>query len=118
MVGRFTMQQLTTKLQAIKAELRHRMHDSLVLLGLWLRSVVQGYFAYHAIPGNWDAIGAFRAQIARLWYRTLCGRSQETRLNWDRMQKHVDAWLPPACILHPWPNQRFDAMIQGRSPVR
>ena len=119
MVCRTTMRkQFTAKLQAVKAELRHRMHDSLVEQGLWLRSVVLGYFAYHAIPGNWDAIGAFRTQVARLWYRTLRRRSQKCRLNWDRMQKHVDTWLPPARILHPWPEQRFDAMIRGRSPVR
>ncbi|MBD3336787.1 MAG: group II intron reverse transcriptase/maturase [Candidatus Eisenbacteria bacterium] len=119
MVGRITMKQrFTAKLQVVKAELRRRMHDSLVLQGLWLRSVVQGYFAYHAIPGNWDAIGAFRTQVARLWYRTLRRRSQKTRLNWDRMKKHVDTWLPPARILHPWPDQRFDAMIRGKSPVR
>jgi hypothetical protein len=26
--------------------------------------------------------------------------------------------LPPARPLHPWPNVRFDARTQGRSPVR
>ena len=26
-------------------------------------------------------------------------------------------WLPPAKITHPWPNVRFDARTQGRSPV-
>lgn len=116
MVSRITIKKrFTAKLQAIKAELRNRMHQSLVSQGLWLRSVLRGYYAYHAVPGNWDAIGAFRTQVARLWYRTLRRRSQKTRLNWDRMQKHIDAWLPPARILHPWPGQRFDAKIRGRS---
>ena len=27
-------------------------------------------------------------------------------------------WLPKPRILHPWPNARFDARTQGRSPVR
>jgi group II intron reverse transcriptase/maturase len=116
MVRRITMKKrFTAKLQALKAELRNRVHQSLVSQGLWLRSVLQGYYAYHAVPGNWDAIGAFRTQIARLWYRTLRRRSQKTRLNWDRRQKHLDAGLPPARILHPWPEQRFDARIQGKS---
>jgi RNA-directed DNA polymerase len=115
-VRRITMKKrFTAKLQVIKAELWNRMHQSLVSQGLWLRSVLQGYYAYHAIPGNWDAIGGFRTQVARLWYRSLRRRSQKTRLNWDRMQKHIATWLPPARILHPWPEQRFDAMIRGKS---
>ena len=27
-------------------------------------------------------------------------------------------WLPPARILHPYPETRFDVRIRGRSPVR
>jgi RNA-directed DNA polymerase len=33
--------------------------------GRWLRSVVQGYFAYHAVPTNSRAMGAFRYHVAR-----------------------------------------------------
>ena len=111
MVCRTTMKKrIAAKLQAVKAELRKRMHDGLVLQGLWLESVVRGYFAYHAIPGNWKAIGAFRTQVARLWYRTLRRRSQKTRITWDHMTRVVKAWLPPARILHPWPEQRFAAI--------
>ena len=94
------------------------MHHDLVEQGLWLRSVVRGYYEYHAIPGNWEAMGAFRTQVARHWYRTLRRRSQKSRLTWDRMAKIVDAWLPPARILHPWPEQRLHAIIQGRSRMR
>ncbi|MCI0408937.1 MAG: group II intron reverse transcriptase/maturase, partial [Acidobacteria bacterium] len=111
MVCRTTMKKrFVAKLQAVKAELRHRMHASLVHQGFWLASVVRGYFAYHAIPGNWKAIGAFRTQVARLWYRTLRRRSQKSRITWDRMTRIVKAWLPPARILHPWPEQRFAAI--------
>jgi len=119
MVCRTTMKKrFAAKLQAVKAELRHRLHDGLVPQGFWLESVVRGYFAYHAIPGNWKAIGAFRTQVARLWYKTLRRRSQKTRITWDRMTRIVKAWLPPARILHPWPEQRFAAMFQGRSRMR
>jgi hypothetical protein len=118
-ICRITMKKrLTAKLREVKAELRRRMHDDLVEQGIWLRSVVRGYFQYHAIPGNWKAIGAFRTQVARQWYRTLRRRSQKSRLTWDRMAKIVDTWLPPARILHPWPEQRLHASIQGRSRMR
>jgi hypothetical protein len=53
-----------------------------------------------------------------LWFRTLRRRSQRARLNWDRMTEIADAWLPPARILHPWPEQRFAAIIQSRSRMQ
>jgi RNA-directed DNA polymerase len=119
MVKRRTMKKrLTAKLREVKKELRSRMHQSVPEQGAWLQSVVRGYFNYHAVPGNWDALGAFRTQVARHWYRTLRRRSQKSQLNWKRMAKIVDRWLPAARILHPWPEQRFGAITRGRSPVR
>lgn len=109
---------LTAKLRDVKAEFRQRMHQSVPEQGAWLRSVVQGYFAYHAIPGNWTALGAFRRECTRLWYRTLRRRSQKTRMTWPRMTQLAEAWLPRARILHPWPEQRLDAIIRGRSRMR
>jgi group II intron reverse transcriptase/maturase len=119
MVRRITMRKrFTAKLQSVKVELRKRMHQPIAKQAKWLRSVVRGYFQYHAIPGNWKALGAFRTQVTRMWYRTLRRRSHKSRINWDRMTKIARAVLPPARILHPWPEQRYDAMIRGRSPVR
>ena len=118
-VNRKTMRKrLTAKLHEVKGELRKRMHQTIRVQGTWLKSVVRGYFNYHAIPGNADALNAFRKQISRLWYRTLRRRSQRTRMTWERMWKIVELWLPPVRILHPWPNQRFAVMTQGRSRVR
>jgi group II intron reverse transcriptase/maturase len=109
-VGRKTIPtRLTSKLHEVKAELRTRMHTPVPEQGKWLRAVVTGYSNYHAVPGNWDAVGGFRTQVARMWYRSLHRRSQKTRLNWGRMRRLVDRWLPPARILHPWPEQRFFA---------
>ena len=118
-VARTTMRKrLTAKLKGVKEELRKRMHESIVNQGRWLASVVRGYFQYHAIPGNVEAIGAFRTQVARLWFRTLQRRSQKTRLTWVRMAILVNAWLPKARILHPWPEQRFAERVRDKSPVR
>jgi RNA-directed DNA polymerase len=112
MVCRTTMKKrLVAKLQGVKAELRKRMHDNLIDQGRWLETVVRGYFQYHAIPGNWKAIWVFRDRVARLWYRTLRRRSQKTCITWERMDRIAKAWLPAARILHPWPEQRFAAII-------
>jgi RNA-directed DNA polymerase len=119
MVCRTTMRKrLTAKIHQVKCELRKRMHHGVPAQGAWLRSVVSGYAAYHAIPGNWKAVGAFRTQVARLWYRTLRRRSQKNRLNWKRMMRHINIWLPRVRILHPWPEERFAAIIRGRSRMR
>ena len=63
--GSFAVQRKTigkrmrAKLQEIKQQLRRRMHDPVAQTGEWLRSVVQGYFNYHAVPGNSTACGHF-----------------------------------------------------------
>ena len=94
-------------LRKLKEELRRRMHDSIPEQGRWLRAVVTGYFAYHAVPTNFRALNAFRAHVTTLWHRTLGRRSQKAELSWARMAKIAAAWLPTPRILHPWPERRF-----------
>jgi RNA-directed DNA polymerase len=109
---------LSAKLRAVKGELRRRMHLPIIQQGAWLRAVVTGYFNYHAVPTNLFALECFRTQVARLWWRSLRRRSQRHCLPWKRMNKIVTRWLPKARIVHPWPEERFDVMTRGRSPVR
>jgi hypothetical protein len=98
---------MTAKLREIKEELRRRMHTSIPEQGRWLRAVVSGFLAYHAVPTNFRALNAFRYQVTTLWLRSLRRRSQKTTLTWERMLKLAADWLPTPRILHPWPNQRF-----------
>src|SRR5258707_11292085 len=44
------------KLQELKQKLKRRRHDLVPETGRWLKSVVQGYFHYHAVPGNLDRL--------------------------------------------------------------
>src|ERR1700726_2338926 len=94
-------------MKALKEELRRRMHEPIPNQGAWLRQVVTGFFAYHAVPTNRDALGAFRYHVLVLWMRTLTRRSQKDRTIWSRVNRLADQWLPKPRILHPWPNQRF-----------
>ncbi len=75
--------------------------------GKWLGQIVAGYFAYHAVPTNSAAIGAFHYHVTVLWRRGLCRRSQKAHVVWPRMAKLIDEFLPRPRILHPWPNVRF-----------
>ena len=43
---------MRVKLQAIKQELRRRMHQPIPIQGKWLAQVIRGYFNYHAVPTN------------------------------------------------------------------
>src|SRR3972149_4990634 len=92
-----------------KEELRRRRHEPVAILGGWLRSVVRGYFNYHAVPGNIFPLGAFRTEVIRSWYRSLKRRSQRSKITWDRFGKVANMWIPQARILHPYPEERFYA---------
>jgi len=109
---------MRAKLKAVKDQLKRRRHLPIPEQGRWLASVVRGHLQYYAVPGNSRAISAFRRQVGRLWLHTLRRRSQRHRLKWQRMERLLTRWLPPARILHPYPETRFDVRIRGRSPVR
>jgi RNA-directed DNA polymerase len=95
------------KLREVKEQLRGRMHDAIPEQGRWLKAVVTGFFAYHAVPTNERALSAFRHHVILLWRRMLRRRSQKDGLTWRRMATIAAEWLPTPRILHPWPSQRF-----------
>jgi RNA-directed DNA polymerase len=111
--GRFWVKRITiakrmrAKLVEVKDQLRRRRHDPVPEQGAWLRSVLQGHAVYYAVPGNFDAVNAFRTQITRHWYKALRRRSQKSRLTWARMGRLATRWLPPIRVHHPFPNQRL-----------
>ena len=100
---------MAAKLKAIKAELQRRKHDRTSLVGVWLRSVVTGYYQYHAAPGNIDQLRIFRKRVNRLWRNVLVRRSQRARKKWERFTPILERWIPPPRVLHPYPDARFYA---------
>ena len=98
---------MRAKLQEIKVQLRNRMHDAIPEQGKWLKAVVTGYFAYHAVSTNTRALGSYRYHVTDLWRRTLRRRSQKDGITWERITKLAANWLPPPRILHSWPDRRF-----------
>jgi len=118
-VGRITnSKRMRRKLSEVKIELRRRMHLPIPMQGRWLASILRGHCNYYAVPDNSKALNAFRYHIIRYWLKALRRRSQRTKMTWERMQRHAERWLPKVRILHPWPEARYDAKIQGKSPVR
>ena len=111
--GKFLLERHTrrdrmrVKLREVKDELRRRMHQPIPVQGRWLGQVVGGFFAYHAVPTNSDALSAFRHHATNLWLRSLRRRSQKDGFTWVRMARLAADWLPKPKIRHPWPRDRF-----------
>ena len=113
-LGRFEIRRITDgdrrrkKLQAIKQDLRRRMHDPVARTGEWLKSVLNGYYQYHAVPGNLTVLKRFRRQVARYWFHALGQRSQR-RPTWEKLGALFDRWLPAPRVVHEFPDARFRA---------
>jgi RNA-directed DNA polymerase len=123
---RFTVRRKTigkrmaAKLKVIKVELRRRMHEPIGDAGDWLRAVVQGYFNYHAVPGNFSRLRSFQHDVIRHWWLAVRRRGQRPlrRKVFDRL---VAQYIPTPAILHPYPLERFSAKypyIQDKNRVR
>ena len=114
-LGRFMVRRATIrkrmrgKLRKIGQQLRERMHDPVTQTGAWLKSVVQGYFNYYAVPGNLDCLAILRRRLLARWWHRLRRRSQQRHLPWTRMIALGERWLPQPCVLHPYPAVRFAA---------
>src|SRR3974390_2050955 len=120
--GQFLVKRITRRdrmratLREIKEELRRRMHRPIPEQGAWIKQVVRGFFAYHAVPTNGAALRAFHYHVKRIWLRTLRRRSQKDGFSWQRMHSLAADWLPQPQILHPYPDRRFAVMHPRREP--
>jgi retron-type reverse transcriptase len=110
-IRRKTMgQRMRTTLQAIKTQLRKRLHEPVNAVGQWLKHVVEGYYRYHAVPENLRALRRFRERLRHLRRSMLGRRSQRSGPSWKRIGPTFERWLPRARVLHPYPDVRFDAI--------
>jgi group II intron reverse transcriptase/maturase len=118
-IGRKTIKKrMRAKLQAIKMELRRRLHHSIAETGAWLRRVLTGHLNYYAVSGNDPSLWWFFTQVRWYWLRALRRRSQRAFMSWEKFTRLTNRFFPPIRILHPLPCHRFDARTRGRSPVR
>jgi len=100
---------MRAKLKEVKNHLRVLMHSKVRDVGRWASAVVRGWMNYHAVPGNRESVDAFRTQVCRMWHWTMRRRSESggRRWPWSRMQRLIRLWIPPARIVHPYPNERL-----------
>jgi hypothetical protein len=107
-LGRKTIaKKMKAKLLDIKQALRVRIHQDVYTQGRWLKAVIQGFYNYHAVPGNRFALDGFKTAISKIWLRNLKRRSQKSRMNWKRLTKLIRMFIPQVKIVHPYPNHRL-----------
>ncbi|NJM10140.1 MAG: group II intron reverse transcriptase/maturase [Bdellovibrionaceae bacterium] len=94
------------KLTEVKQELRQRMSHPVNDQGKWLKSIVEGHCRYYGVPGN-PAPNRFRFAISQMWWKTLRRRGNRRKLQWRKMEKIVDRWLPQVKLHHPYPLRRM-----------
>ncbi|ULX56209.1 group II intron reverse transcriptase/maturase (plasmid) [Cupriavidus taiwanensis] len=113
--GGFIVRRLTSSkrmratLKALRQALYRRRHEPIAVVGTWLRRVMQGYFNYHAVPGNNLRLSRFRSGVCRAWLHALRRRGQYGRMSWARFLRRVAPYVPSVRVLHPYPTQRFFA---------
>ena len=95
------------KLQAIKRDLRRRMHDDRLDTARWLGQVLDGWLNYYAVPTSYAHLRRFRRYLQQLWLRTLRRRSQKGKFAWEQLDGLCKRFWPRTEIRHPWPNVRF-----------
>jgi RNA-directed DNA polymerase len=111
--GRFQLRRRTrrdrmrAKLREIRDALWQHRHAPLKEQGSWLRQIVRGYFAYHAVPTNSTAMSEFRGVVLWHWLRALRRRGQRDKTTWAFINRLADRWIPKPRVLHPWPSARF-----------
>ena len=84
-IGRKTIKKrMLRSLEAIKVELRKRMHDPIVKTGTWIWQMLNGHLNYFAVPGNDKSLWWFAKEVRWRWLKMLRRRSQTAHLDWDR----------------------------------
>jgi len=109
---------MRAKLRAIKDALWRRMHRPVAETGVWLATVLRGWYRYSAVPRTSRWLATFRWHVLWLWWRTLRRRGDKRKMSRAQRYRLAARWLPLPRIVHPYPAQRLAVRTQGRSPVR
>ncbi len=112
--GRYTVRRVTigkrqrAKLKEIRKWLIRNLNLPVSVQGKRLASVIRGTMNYYGVPGNLDALKAFRDEICKSWFHSLRRRSHKARkLTWGIYLRIVRQFLPRVRVIHPYPYARL-----------
>ena len=84
----------------------------------WLARVLQGHYNYYKVPDNIEALSAFRYRIVRQIAQIASATQPETQDGLDADgASRCCSMAASTADTRPWPQQRFAAITQGRSPT-
>jgi hypothetical protein len=76
-IGRKTIKKrMRAKLQAIKMELRKKMHDPIAKTGAWMKQMLQGHLNYFAVSGNDPSLWWFFNEVRKRWLRSQAAKPE------------------------------------------
>ena len=77
-IGRKTIKKrMLRTLEAVKMELRKRMHDPIAKTGTWVNQMLNGHLNYFAVSGNDKSLWWFCNEVRWRWLKSLKRRSQK-----------------------------------------
>ena len=91
-------------------------HEPIDEQGHRLANMLEGHYAYFAVPTNIGAVRDPPSRQSPLVTRELRRRSQRRRPTWRRMNVVVEKYLPQPRVCHPWPEQRFLVKHRRQEP--
>jgi len=83
------------KLKELRIEARRRMHWPLRKQQRWLAAVLRGHYGYYGYLRNSRALSNFAYEVRKLWFRTLCRRSQKDAMTWERFNRLLKVFPLP-----------------------
>src|SRR5271157_1167786 len=100
-IGRKTIKKrMLRQLQAVKMELRKRMHDPIAKTGAWLTQMLTGHLNYYAVSGNSPSLWWYFNEVRWRGLRSLKRRSQRASMSGERFPSIPDRFFPSIRILH------------------
>ena len=71
-IGRKTIKKrMLRQMQAVKMELRKRMHDPTAKTGAWLNRMLKGHLNYYAVSGNSPSLWWYFNEVRWRWLKSL-----------------------------------------------
>ncbi len=89
---------VTRSLKRIVDFCRSNRHEPLATQHAPLSKKLQGHYGYYGITGNSLALGRFRNEVGRIWYKWLRRRGQRRQMDWSRFNRIVSIYPLPAAI--------------------
>ena len=107
--GTFTVKRKTItkrligKLQALRVEMKRRIHIPVREQQLWLSQVLRGHYGYFGVVGNHSSMEAFFKGVKSIWFKALRRRRQKAKMTWDRFLDVLTMFpLPKPFIRQQW----------------